>query len=184
MKPVYISAAVIILAWSFNPILTKVGSNLININAYTILSMFSYCTGTIAMISIYDKTLWHELAHKFTAKLFWISFADGAVMLALPFFLYNVYISKADNIGIVVITTWTTAPLVTTIWSYLIFKQKLQWLQILGIIITLVGVVIMNIKLKDKAPDITQDIENIDLLQNVTSSTASTASTALPQPLP
>lgn len=158
----YVFAIIIILTWSFNPILTRYGSTMVSINAYTILSMIAYFVGITTIVSIYDRQVWPEIYNKMQPKLFLVSMVDGTCMLALPFFLYNILISKSETIGIVVITTWTTAPLLTTIWSYLIYKQSLHWLQVVGIVVTLIGIVIMNIKVHHN-----QNIETRRLLEIV-----------------
>lgn len=162
MNATYVYAIVIIITWSLNPILTRYGSTIISINAYTILSMMAYFVGITTIVSIYDKNVWHEIHDKTNIKLVVAALTDGVCLLALPFFLYNILISQSDSIGIVVITTWTTAPLLTTIWSYFIYKQSLHWLQIVGIVITLIGIVTMNIKTNQS-----QNIESRRLLEIV-----------------
>ena len=67
--------------------------------------------------------------------------------MAIPAYLYNILVSdKANNISVIVITTWYGAPIMTSILSYFIFKEKLSLLQIGGVLLTIIGLILINIE--------------------------------------
>lgn len=141
----YLSSAIIIFTWSWNPILTRYGSSLIDIKAYMLLALLFYTFGTIAINLIYDISAWSEMLSKTRSKTLGVAFVDGFFLMAVPFFLYNVLISNSNSLGILVITTWTTAPLLTTLWSYLVYKQTITLVQLMGIITSVLGIITMQI---------------------------------------
>jgi uncharacterized membrane protein len=143
--PNIIYSAIVIILWGINPILTRIGSDLIDIKPYMIITSILSTGGTMILNSIVAPSLWNTLVDKMTFYIFSISFIDGVFCLAVPFFLYNILLSKGENIGIVVTTTWCGAPIFTSLLSYLVFDMKMTPLQMIGGALATVGIIIMSI---------------------------------------
>ena len=137
---------IIIVFWGINPLLTRIGSDLITIKPYMIITSILSTGGTMILNSIVEPSLWNTLVEKMTFHVFSIAFIDGIFCLAVPFFLYNILLSESDNIGVVVTTTWCGAPIFTTVLNYLIFNIALSPIQIIGSILATAGILLMSIE--------------------------------------
>lgn len=151
-----------IVLWGFNPILTKLCSDLIGIVPYMMITSVVSSVSTLVINTFIQTDIWDEVQEKmFTTnnpnlvKCWVIALADGVFCLALPMILYNFMLSSSKSVAIVVTTTWYGAPILSTILCYFIFKQHLTYLQIGGIIISIGGIVMMNVE------DVIKDVRSM-----------------------
>lgn len=143
----YINFIVIIITWGLNPILTRIGSNLTDPRAYMILFSLINASSLLIINSAIDNDVWSKIQLFNTFKPIIIVVIDGIICMAIPAYLYNILVSdKANNISVIVVTTWYGAPIMTSILSYFIFKEKLSFLQIGGVLLTIIGIIMMNIE--------------------------------------
>lgn len=143
----YIYFVIIIITWGLNPILTRIGSNLTDPRAYMILFSLINTSSLLIINSAIDNDVWSKIRLFNTFKPIIIVIVDGIICMAIPAYLYNILVSdKANNISVIVITTWYGAPIMTSILSYFIFKEKLSLLQIGGVLLTIIGLIMINIE--------------------------------------
>jgi drug/metabolite transporter (DMT)-like permease len=143
----YIYFLIIIITWGLNPILTRIGSNLTDPRAYMILFSLINTSSLLIINSIIDNDVWSKIRLFNTFKPIIIVVVDGVICMAIPAYLYNILVSdKSNNISVIVITTWYGAPIMTSILSYFIFKEILSLLQIGGVLITIIGLIMINIE--------------------------------------
>lgn len=139
--------------WGLNPILTRLTSDMMGPRPYMIFTSIVTCVATLAINTIASKSSWSDLnAYMFTTthpRLMtrWaLATTDAVFCLALPSFMYNSLLAGTSSIALVVTTTWYGAPILTSILSRYIFSQPLTNLQIVGITISIIGVVMTNIE--------------------------------------
>jgi drug/metabolite transporter (DMT)-like permease len=161
----YLYFFVIIGTWGINPILTRIGSNLTDPRAYMILFSLINTTSLLILNTIIDDHVWSKILLFNRFKPIIIVIVDGIICMAIPAYLYNILISNTENnISVVVITTWYGAPIMTSILSYFIFKERLSLIQICGIFITIIGLVLINIEKKKEPNNTNTDAEIVRLL--------------------
>lgn len=181
-----------ILLWATNPILARIGSEMIGIKPYIITSSIFQITATIVIINLLDHNIWRDIymalltnnptipqtpplntlmatptpqsSPSLTKK--WLVVAiDGIFCLACPFIIYNFLLMSANNIAIIVTTTWYGAPILTAIASTFILNQHLTGLQIGGIIISILGIILLNIEdilgFKDPEKNNEEELRNL-----------------------
>lgn len=153
----YIYFFIIIVTWGFNPILTRIGSNLTDPRAYMILFSLINTVSLLVLNTVMDNHVWSKMILFNRFKPIIIVIVDGIICMAIPAYLYNILVSNIENnISVIVITTWYGAPIMTSIFSYFIFKEQLSLIQICGIFITIIGLVLINIE-KKKEPAVIED---------------------------
>lgn len=153
----FLMSATTIILWGLNPVLTRLCSNIIGIRPYMIITTISTSVAIMTITTILQPSIWKEIQQKmFTntanadapdmAKRWVIALTDGILCLAVPQILYNIMLSKTASIAIVVTTTWYGAPILTSIISRYVFHQLISPLQFAGILVSLAGIVMMNIE--------------------------------------
>lgn len=170
-----ILSGITVIGWGANPILTKLCSNMIGIKQYLFISCIVYAFALCSMITISDKKIFQNIhksffSHETSIKIWSIMFIDSIFCFSLPFYTYNILLSTSDYVTVLVICTWYTAPIITSIISVFAFKEYLSTLQILGIFISITGITLINIEnilkhfKEDKPTTQVQDIELTRLL--------------------
>jgi drug/metabolite transporter (DMT)-like permease len=145
---------VTVILWGINPILTRLGSNIIDIKPYMVATTIIQSIATCIIISIMKNDVWYLLEQGMfnietmqKGGIIWlISLSDGILCLSIPFIIYNNLLSTTNSIALIVTTTWYGAPILTTILSYMIFHQELTKLQFGGIIVSIIGIIMLNIE--------------------------------------
>lgn len=82
----------------------------------------------------------------FSIKIGWLPIL-GLTLYVVSFLIYIGLISK-NNLSYLIPVTTGAVYLLTLLSSIVVFKEKLQLLQIIGSILVLAGVVLMNVKIK------------------------------------
>lgn len=156
-----------IVLWGINPILTRLCSDIIGIRPYMIVTTITTTLSIITINTVIQNDIWSEVGHKMfryhpdLVKRWIIALSDGCLCLAVPTILYNILLSNTNSIAIIVTTTWYGAPILTTVLSFYVFRQVISPLQMGGIVVSLVGIVMMNVE------DIIRENRNRRLLENV-----------------
>lgn len=141
------TSIVIVIAWGINPILTKYGSQLSNVEVYMVMTSILYTIGVVTFNSAAIPGLWRQMYNHLSSRLIVVACIDGVLCLALPFYLYNILLVESDSMAVVITVTWCSAPILTTVLSYFIYNQTLTWIQIGGIFITLTGIFMLMINI-------------------------------------
>jgi drug/metabolite transporter (DMT)-like permease len=141
-----------ILLWGVNPILTRLCSDMIGIKEYMIITTIGSSTAILVINTFMNKYIWLSVIksmfkhHNDLWKRWLIAVTDSVLCLAAPSILYNLMLSNTQSIAIVVTTTWYGAPIITSVISRYVFNQTLSYLQIGGIIVSIIGIAMMNIE--------------------------------------
>lgn len=169
-----ILSGVTVIGWGANPILTRFCSNMIGIKQYLFISCIVYAFALCLLITISDINVYQNIrksffSHETSIKIWSIMLVDSIFCFSLPFYTYNILLSTSDSVAVLVICTWYTAPIITSIISVFAFKEYLSRLQILGIFISITGITLINIEsilkhFKEEKPTTVQDIELTRLL--------------------
>jgi drug/metabolite transporter (DMT)-like permease len=143
-----------VVLWGINPILTRLGSDIIGIKPYMIATTLLQSISTCVIVSIMENDVWYLLEQgmfyvssvKKGLTIWAICITDGILCLSVPFIIYNSLLSNTRSIAVIVTSTWYGAPILTTVLSYFVFNQHLTNLQIGGILVSLIGIVMLNIE--------------------------------------
>lgn len=148
----YLLFTLTIVFWGVNPILTRLCSDIIGIKPYMIVTTILSSTCTIVINTLLQRDVWNDLnrllfrQHDDLWKRWLIILTDSILCLSTPSILYNILLSTTSSIAIVVTTTWYGAPILTCILSSFIFKQSISHVKMGGIIVSIIGIVMMNIE--------------------------------------
>lgn len=159
------TCVLIVLLWGANPILTRLCSSAIGVEAYMLATSVLSTATTLALTTAVFPGSWRDLSREMfscsassavgareLSRRWLIATADSVLCLALPFFLYNLVLTRAETAALVVTTTWYGAPIVTSVIARVAFGETLTPLQVAGILTSLLGVVLTNFEAFSSSP--------------------------------